>query len=63
MGSMQKKATKVSSEPRRRRSARSRLRDQPLPSSAFPTVDEMGELGRFADRVALGKVKLKYVKL
>jgi hypothetical protein len=62
MGSMQKKATKVSSE-QRRRPSRSAQRDQPLPSSAFPTADEMGELGRFADRVASGKVKLKYIKL
>jgi hypothetical protein len=39
------------------------VREQPLPKAAFPTSKEIGELGRFADRVASGKVKLKYIKL
>lgn len=37
--------------------------DHALPSNAFPTAQEMDELGRFADRVAKGEERLKYVKL
>jgi hypothetical protein len=37
--------------------------DSALPSTAFPTAEEMEDLGRFADRVAEGKERLKYIKL
>jgi hypothetical protein len=37
--------------------------DDPLPASAFPTVEEMEDLGRFADRVAAGKERLTRIKL
>jgi hypothetical protein len=37
--------------------------DHALPTNAFPTAQEMDELGRFADRVAKGEERLKYIKL
>jgi hypothetical protein len=37
--------------------------DHPLPASAFPTIGEMEDLGRFADRVAAGKERLTRIKL
>jgi hypothetical protein len=37
--------------------------DDPIPASAMPTAEEIDELGRFADRVAQGRERLKYIKL
>lgn len=62
--SMSKSVTAPRRQPARAsRAVRSALRDQPLPKAAFPTLKEIEELGRFGDRVASGKVKLKYIKL
>ncbi len=37
--------------------------DDLFPANALPTAEEMDELGRFADRVAQGRERLKYIKL
>lgn len=52
-----------------RQPSRAKLRPKPpsngnaLPASAFPTAEEMAELGRFADQVASGKLPLTRIKL
>jgi hypothetical protein len=57
-----KVAVRASSRARSSQSYRAPV-DAAIPAKALPTAREMDELGRFADRVAEGKERLKYMKI
>ena len=62
--STRKKPPAKARAPRRRRSTRTPIvATDALPVSSFPTPGEIEELGRFADRVAVGEENLTYIKV